>query len=61
MRRRLEAIIPRIYGLFFGLSLLFFTWFVSGGSPKRRVIVIAPSPAHLPWSPCRSAPAPRLF
>src|SRR5438093_3035860 len=25
---------------------------------RRRVVVMASAPAHLPWSPCNSAPAP---
>jgi hypothetical protein len=38
MRMRLEAIIPRIYGLLFGLSLLVLTVFFSGCSPKKAFI-----------------------
>jgi len=35
MRRRLEAIIPRIYGLLLGLSMLFFTVFYLDVLPKK--------------------------
>jgi hypothetical protein len=38
MRRRREAIITRIYGLLFGLSMLLFTLFLSGCSPKKAFI-----------------------
>jgi len=38
MRRRLEAILPRIYGLLLGVSMLFFTVFLSGCSPKKAFI-----------------------
>ena len=35
MRRRREAIIQSIYGLLFGLSVLLFTLFIAGCSPKK--------------------------
>jgi hypothetical protein len=38
MRMRLEAIIPSIYGLLLGLSMLFLTVFLSGCSPKKAFI-----------------------
>jgi len=38
MRMRLEAILPRIYGLLLGLSMLFFMVVLSGCSPKKAFL-----------------------
>ena len=38
MSMRLKAIIQRIYGLLFGLSIFLFTLFLSGCSPKKAFI-----------------------
>jgi hypothetical protein len=38
MRRRLEAMIQRIYGLWFGVSILLFTIILSGCSAKKAFI-----------------------
>ena len=38
MSMRLEAIIQRIYGLLFSLSILLFTLFLSGCSAKKAFI-----------------------
>jgi hypothetical protein len=38
MRRRLEAILPRIYGLLLALSMLLLPVLLSGCSPKKAFI-----------------------
>jgi len=38
MRMRLEAIIQKIYELWFGVSILLLTLYLSGCSPKKAFI-----------------------